>query len=304
MPSSILRSGRPRYGETAVKAVLASAAVISVLTTAGIIVALAIPTVEFFQEVAVSDFLLGTVWTPLFADAQFGVLPLVSATLVITIVALVVAVPLGLGAAAYLSEFASRRSRSVLKPVLELLAGVPTVVYGFFALTFVTPLLQDLWPGDNPPSTYNALSAGLVMGVMILPTVASMSEDAMAAVPRALRDGAYALGSSSATVTRKVVFPAALSGIVASIILGISRALGETMIVVIAAGSTARLTGDPRQGMQTLTSFIAQAASGDNQVGTTGYNTIFAVGSLLFVSTLLMNVVSIRLVRRFREVYE
>ena len=302
--ASLLSRTRPRYGEAVIKALLGAAAAISVLTTIGIIVALAIPTVEFFQDVALSDFLLGTVWTPLFADAQFGVLPLVSATMVITVIALCVAVPLGLGAAAYLSEFAGHRARAVLKPVLELLAGVPTVVYGFFALTFVTPLLRDLWPGDRPPSTYNALSAGLVMGVMILPTVASLSEDAMAAVPRALRDGAYALGASSATVTRKVVFPAALSGIVASVILGISRALGETMIVVVAAGSTARLTGDPREGMQTLTSFIAQAASGDNQVGTTGYNTIFAVGSLLFISTLLMNVLSIRLVRRFREVYE
>ena len=302
--ASLLSRARPRYGEVVIKWLLASAAAISVLTTVGIIVALAVPTVSFFQEVSIGDFLLGTVWTPLFADAHFGVLPLVSATLVITVIALVVAVPLGLGAAAYLSEFAGQRARTALKPILELLAGVPTVVYGFFALTFVTPLLRDLWPGDNPPSTYNALSAGLVMGVMILPTVASLSEDAMAAVPRTLRDGAYALGSSSATVTRKVVFPAALSGIVASIILGISRALGETMIVVVAAGSTARLTGDPREGMQTLTSFIAQAASGDNQVGTTGYNTIFAVGSLLFVSTLVMNILSIRLVRRFREVYE
>jgi phosphate transport system permease protein len=192
----------------------------------------------------------------------------------------------------------------VLKPVLELLAGVPTVVYGFFALTFVTPLLRALWPAGEPPATYNALSAGLVMGVMIVPTIASLSEDAMAAVPRALRDGAYALGATPATVTRTVVFPAAISGIVASVILGISRALGETMIVVIAAGSTARLTGDPRQGMQTLTSFVAQAASGDVQVGTTGYDTIFAVGSLLFLMTLVMNVLSIRLVRRYREVYE
>ncbi len=302
--AALLRRGRPRYGERVIQALLAGAAGISVLTTVGIIVALAVPTVAFFRDVSVAEFLFGTVWTPLFADAEFGVLPLVVATLVITVIALAVAVPLGLGAAAYLSEFASRRARSVLKPVLELLAGIPTVVYGFFALTFVTPLLRDLWPTDNPPSTYNALSAGLVMGIMILPTVASLSEDAMAAVPRTLRDGAYALGGSSATVTRKVVFPAALSGIVASVILGISRALGETMIVVVAAGSTARLTADPTEGMQTLTSFIAQAASGDNQVGTTGYNTIFAVGSLLFVSTLLMNVVSIRLVRRFREVYE
>ena len=302
--AALLRHGRPRYGERVVRGLLLAATAVSVLTTVGIVVALAIPTVGFFREVSIVDFLTGTTWSPLFADARFGVLPLVGATLVVTVIALLVAVPLGLGAAAYLSEFAGRRSRRVLKPVLELLAGVPTVVYGFFALTFVTPLLRAVWPGDTPPSTYNALSAGLVMGVMILPTVASLTEDAMSAVPRTLRDGAYALGSSPATVTRKVVFPAALSGIVAAMILGVSRALGETMIVVVAAGSTARLTADPREGMQTLTSFIAQAASGDVQVGTTGYNTIFAVGSLLFVSTLAMNAISIRMVRRFREVYE
>lgn len=302
--SSILRRARPRYGERVIEALLVVSALVSILTTVGIIVALLIPTVGFFREIPIQDFLLGTVWTPLFANGEFGVLPLVVATLVITVIALLIAVPLGLGAAAYLSEFASFRARRVLKPMLELLAGVPTVVYGFFALTFVTPLLRDLWPGDRPPSTFNALSAGLVMGIMIIPTIASLAEDAMSAVPRALRDGAYALGSTSSTVTRKVVFPAALSGIVAAIILGISRALGETMIVVIAAGSTSNLAFDPREGMQTMTSFIAQAASGDQQVGTLGYNTLFAVGTLLFVSTLLMNVLSIRLVRRFREVYE
>ena len=302
--TALLRRGRPRYGERVVRGVLLAATAVSVLTTVGIVVALAIPTVGFFRDVPVRDFLTGTTWSPLFADPHFGVLPLVGATVVITVIALLVAVPLGLGAAAYLSEFAGSRSRRVLKPVLELLAGVPTVVYGFFALTFVTPLLRAVWPGDDPPSTYNALSAGIVMGVMILPTVASLTEDAMSAVPRTLRDGAYALGSSPATVTRKVVFPAALSGIVAAIILGVSRALGETMIVVVAAGSTARLTADPREGMQTLTSFIAQAASGDVQVGSTGYDTIFAVGSLLFLATFVMNLLSIRMVRRFREVYE
>ena len=302
--SSILRRARPRYGERIIEGVLVASAALSVFTTVGIIVALLIPTVQFFRDVPIQDFLFGTVWTPLFAGGEFGVLPLVVATLLITVIALVIAVPLGLGAAAYLSEFASYRWRRILKPVLELLAGVPTVVYGFFALTFVTPLIRDLWPGDRPPSTFNALSAGLVMGIMIIPTVASLAEDAMTAVPRALRDGAYALGSTSSTVTRKVVFPAALSGIVAAIILGISRALGETMIDVVAAGSTANLSFDPRDGMQTMTSFIAQAASGDQQVGSLGYNTLFAVGSLLFVSTLLMNVLSIRLVRRFREVYE
>ncbi len=301
---SILRRARPGYGEKIIQGALAACAGLSVLTTVGIVVALSVPTIGFFRQVPISEFLLGTVWTPLFADKNFGVLPLVAGTLLITVIALVVAVPLGLGAAAYLSEFAADRSRKIFKPILELLAGVPTVVYGFFALTFLTPLMRDLWPGDEPPGTYNALSAGLVMGIMIIPTIASLSEDAMSAVPRTLRDGAYALGSTSATVTRNVVFPAALSGIVAAIILGISRALGETMIVVVAAGSTPRLGLDPREGSQTMTSFIAQAASGDQPVGTIGYDTIFAVGSLLFVSTLLMNILSIRLVRRFREVYE
>ncbi|HVE74583.1 MAG TPA: phosphate ABC transporter permease subunit PstC [Mycobacteriales bacterium] len=302
--ASILRRARPRYGEMVIKGLLATAASLSVLTTVGIIVALMVPTVEFFRTVGVAEFLFGTVWTPLFADQNFGVVPLVAGTLLITVIALTVSIPLGLGAAAYLSEFASTRARKVFKPILELLAGVPTVVYGFFALTFLTPMLRDVWPGDTPPSTFNALSAGLVMGIMIIPTIASLSEDAMSSVPQALRDGAYALGSTSATVTRKVVFPAALSGIAAAIILGISRALGETMIVVVAAGSTPRLTADAREGMQTMTSFIAQAASGDQQVGSIGYNTIFAVGSLLFLFTLLMNLLSIRLVRRFREVYE
>ena len=300
----ILRRGRPRVGEAAIQGLLAACAGLSVVTTAAIVVALLIPTIAFFRTVGIGEFLLGTIWTPLFADQRFGVLPLVTGTGLITGIALAVAVPLGLGAAAYLSEFAGRRARAVFKPALELLAGVPTVVYGFFALTFVTPLLRAIWPGSDPPSTYNALSAGLVMGVMIVPTIASLSEDAMSAVPRALRDGAYALGSTPATVTRKVVVPAALSGIAAAVLLGISRALGETMIVVVAAGSTPRLSLDPTDGMQTMTSFIAQAASGDQQVGSTGYNTLFAVGTLLFLFTLLMNVLSIRLVRRFREVYE
>lgn len=299
-----LRRARPRRGERVIQGLLGACAALSVLTTAGIVVALVVPTVGFFRSVGVGEFLLGTVWTPLFAEQRFGVLPLVAGTLLITVIALSLAVPLGLGAAAYLSELAGPRSRRVFKPVLELLAGVPTVVYGFFALTFVTPLLQDLWPAGDPPSTFNALSAGLVMGIMIVPTVASLSEDAMSAVPQALRDGAYALGSSSATVTRKVVFPAALSGIAAAVILGISRALGETMIVVVAAGSTPRLSLSPTEGMQTMTSFIAQAASGDQQVGSPGYNTLFAVGSLLFLMTLAMNVLSLSLVRRFRQVYE
>ncbi len=267
--------------------------------------ALAIPAIEFFRAVDLFDFLTGTNWSPLFADAHFGVLPLVVATLVTTFWALVVCIPFGLGAAIYLSEYAPDRARRVLKPVLEILAGIPTVVYGFFALVFVTPLLRDIWflPGD-PPSTFNALAAGLVMGVMILPTVASVSEDAMSAVPRGLREGAYALGATRMQVSTRVVVPAALSGIVASFVLGISRAVGETMIVLIAAGNQPNLTLDPTKPMQTMTAFIASAGIGDLPTGSIGYKTIFAVGATLFVMTFFMNLASARLVRRFREAYE
>ncbi|SEH10691.1 phosphate ABC transporter membrane protein 1, PhoT family (TC 3.A.1.7.1) [Thermoleophilum album] len=278
---------------------------LSVATTVGIVVALLIPTIEFFQTVDLFDFLTGTKWSPLFADAHFGVLPLVSGTLLTTFWALCICIPFGLGAAIYLSEYAPERARRILKPILEVLAGIPTVVYGFFALVFVTPLLQKIWflPG-NPPSTFNALSAGLVMGVMILPTVASISEDAMSAVPRGLREGAFALGATRLQVATRVVVPAALSGIVASFVLGISRAVGETMIVLIAAGNQPNLTIDPTKPVQTMTAFIAAAGIGDQPTGSIGYKTIFAVGTTLFVMTFLMNLVSARLVRRFREAYE
>ncbi len=295
---------RPRWGERAVKAVLLLCALVSVATTIGIVVALAEPTVEFFSEVSIGEFFTGRDWAPLFADARFGVLPLVTATIVVTVCALLVCMPIGLGAAIYMSEYASQRTRNTLKPIIEVLAGIPTVVYGFFALTFVTPLLQDLWFLGDPPEIFNALSAGLVMGVMILPTVASLAEDAMAAVPESLRAGALALGSSRFQVSTRVVVPAALSGIVAAFVLAISRAIGETMIVLIAAGGTPDLTFDPTKAMQTMTAFIAAAGFGDQPVGSTGYKTIFAVGATLFVATFAMNVISIRLVRRFREVYE
>jgi len=294
-----------RWGERFVVALLFVCGALSVATTVGIVVALAIPAIEFFRAVDLFDFLTGTNWSPLFADAHFGVLPLVVATLVTTFWALVVCIPFGLGAAIYLSEYAPDRARRVLKPVLEILAGIPTVVYGFFALVFVTPLLRDIWflPGD-PPSTFNALAAGLVMGVMILPTVASISEDAMSAVPRGLREGAYALGATRMQVSTRVVVPAALSGIVASFVLGISRAVGETMIVLIAAGNQPNLTLDPTKPMQTMTAFIASAGIGDLPTGSIGYKTIFAVGATLFVMTFFMNLASARLVRRFREAYE
>lgn len=222
----------------------------------------------------------------------------------VTLIALLVAVPLGLGAAVYLSEYANKRVRKIFKPLLEVLAGIPTVVYGFFALKAITPVLQSIWPAGDGPQIFNALAAGFVMGIMIIPTIASLAEDSMSAVPRALRDGAFALGSSRMQVSTRVVFPAALSGIVAAVVLGISRALGETMIVAIAAGGQPNLSFNPLEGMQTMTAFIAAAGIGDLPTGSTGYQTIFAVGALLFVMTLVMNLLSIRLVRKYREVYE
>jgi phosphate transport system permease protein len=298
-----IRKSSPRYGEKAVEGLLLLAAMLSVLTTIGIVASLFQGTLAFFRDVSVVDFLTGTVWTPLFANGSYGVLPILSGTLLITAIAMLVAIPLGLGAALYLSEYAGQRARRILKPVLEVLAGVPTVVYGFFALSFITPtVLQGLLGLEV--GIFNALAAGLVIGILIIPIVASLSEDALSAVPQAMRDGALALGATRTAVARKVVLPAAFSGVIASFVLGLSRAIGETMVAVIAAGSIAQLTADPREPMQTMTAFIAQAASGDQPTGSLGYNTLFAVGALLFVITLLVNVVSIRLVRRFREVYE
>lgn len=297
-----LRQTRSRAGEKVIRGILLAAAAVSVLTTVGIVLSVVIPTISFFSEIPVTDFLFGTVWTPLFANGQFGVLPLISGTIVITVIAVIVALPLGLGAAVYLSEYASDRSRRILKPTLELLAGIPTVVFGFFALEFVTQiLLVRIFPGID---IFNALSAGLVMGVMIIPTIASLSEDAMAAVPSGLRDGSYALGSTKRQTAVKVVIPAALSGIVAAFVLGISRAIGETMIVTIAAGLEPRLSLNPLQGMQTMTSYIAAAGSGDLSTGSIEYKSIFAVGFLLFLLTFIMNIISIRLVRRYRQVYQ
>jgi phosphate transport system permease protein len=296
-----LRPARRRLGEDVVKVVLAVCALISVATTAGIVIALFLPAFEFFQEVSIVDFLTGTNWSPLFEPASFGVLQLVSGTLNVTLIASLVAMPLGLGAAIYLSEYASPRARGVLKPALELLAGIPTIVFGYFALTFVTPLLRDI---GIHVDIFNTLSAGLVMGVMLMPTVASLSEDAMGAVPRDLRDGAYALGSTKVQVATRIVVPAAVSGIIASFVLAISRAVGETMIVLIAMGQQPNLTFDPREAAEAMTAFIAATGAGDVPTGSIEYKTIFAVGALLFVITLAMNVVAIRLVRKYREVYE
>ena len=284
-----------------VKLVLLACASVSVLTTIGIVVALAEPTIEFFQDISLGEFFTGTEWSPLIAPSSFGVLPLVVGTLSTTLWACVVAIPFGLGAAIYMSEYARPRSRRWLKPALEVLAGIPTVVYGYFALTAVTPFLQDIGIAVH---VFNALAAGLVMGVMILPTIASLSDDAMTAVPMSLREGAYGLGASKLQVSTRVVVPAALSGIVASFVLGISRAVGETMIVLIAAGQQAKLTLNPLESIETMTAYIAQVGIGDVPTGSVEYKTIFAVGATLFVATLVMNVISIRLVRKYREVYE
>jgi phosphate transport system permease protein len=275
-------------------------AALSVLTTAGIIAVLAIETYEFLREVSIVEFLTGTEWTPLFANQHFGVLPLVVGTMLVSAIAMVVALPMGLLAAVYLSEYAPNGLRRVVKPVLEILAGVPTVVYGYFALTFVTPLLQNFFP---TLSGFNALSPGLVMGLMILPLVSSLSEDAMRAVPRGLREGSYALGATRMQTALKVVVPAAFSGITAAFILAASRAIGETMIVAIAAGQQPRLTGNPFVPIETMTAYIVQVSLGDTPQGTIEYRTIFAVGMLLFVMTFVLNLVSTWLRERFREEY-
>ncbi|MCA1726823.1 MAG: phosphate ABC transporter permease subunit PstC [Actinobacteria bacterium] len=300
--SSILRRG-PRYGELIIRSVLFLAALLSVLTTVGIVASLLEGTLEFFGEVGVGEFLTGTEWSPSFTDPQFGVLPLVGGTLLITAIALIVAVPLGIGSAIYLSEYARPRTRKIFKPILELLAGIPTIVFGYFALTFFTPLvLRDLLGMEV--QIFNALSAGIIMGFMVLPTIASVSEDAMSAVPGSLREGAFGLGASKRQVSTRVVVPAALSGIAAAVILGISRAIGETMIVLVAAGQQPRLGIDPREAFETMTAFIAAQGKGDVPTGSIEYKTIFAVGTTLFLMTLAMNALSIRFVRKYRQVYE
>jgi phosphate transport system permease protein len=296
------RESRARhFRERAIKVVLAACAYVSVLTTFGIVFVLIFETVNFFREVSIVEFFTSTTWSAAFANPQFGILVLASGTLLTTLIAIAVALPVGLLAAIFLSEYASPALRRWLKPALEILAGVPTIVYGYFALTFVTPLLREtIFPNMT---IFNALSAGLVMGVMIIPTIASVSEDAIHAVPRSLREGAYALGATQRETATRIVLPAALSGIVAATILGISRAVGETMIVAVAAGNLAQLATNPLESVQTMTAFIVQVASGDTPTGSLTYNTIFAVGSTLFVMTLILNIVSYVFVRRFREAY-
>jgi phosphate transport system permease protein len=306
---SVARPGVPtlprkkiRWGEQFVHLILFIAAAISVLTTVGIVLSLVLPALDFFREVSPWDFLTGTQWSPLFLDAKFGAVPLVVGTLMISFWSSLVAFPLGLGVAIYLSEYAAPRATAFLKPILEILAAIPTVVLGYFALTFVTPFLRDQL--GLQVDIFNALSASLVLGVMLIPTVATLSEDAMAAVPRDLRDGGYALGADKLQVSTRIVVPAAISGIIAAFVLAFSRAVGETMIVLIAAGQLAQISFDPRETIETITAFIGATGNGDIPTGSIEYKTIFAVGFLLFVMTLIINLISIRLVRKYREVYE
>src|SRR5699024_2482677 len=273
---------------------------VSILTTIGIIFTLSSETIEFFKRVPFSDFFTGTVLKPLSQNPQFGVLPLVMGTVTSSVIALLVAAPVGLMSAIYLSQYASKRVRKILKPLLELLAGIPTIVYGFFAFTFVTPLLRQLIPSLEAT---NILSPGLVMGVMIIPMISSLSEDAMSVVPEAMREGALGLGATKLEVTRKVVIPAALSGIIASFVLGISRAIGETMIVTIASGSTKNFTFDVTQSMQTMTAYIVEVTGGDAATGSTLYYSLYAVAMTLFVFTLLMNILARKISQKFREEY-
>jgi phosphate transport system permease protein len=298
-----LRASRRRWGEAVIKALLILAAIISVLTTTGIVLSLLEETINFFQEVPVGDYLFGTNWAPLFNPPSYGVLPLVLGTFIVSLIGMVVAVPLGLGAAIYLSEYARPSVRKTVKPILELLAGVPTIVFGYFALTFFTPeILRGLF--GNEVQIFNGLSAGIIIGFLIIPTIASISEDAMSAVPASLREGAFGLGGSKLQVTLRVVFPAALSGIVASIVLGLSRAVGETMVVLIAAGQQPQWGLNVFNPMETMTAFIGATGKGDISTGSIEYKTIFAVGMTLFLITLVMNLFSIRFVRKYRQVYE
>ncbi|MFZ5652722.1 MAG: phosphate ABC transporter permease subunit PstC [Bacillota bacterium] len=296
-----LKKNRRNYStEKAIQLVLFVCALISVFTTVAIVVTLIVETLSFFKEVSVKEFLLGDKWTPLLEPQHFGVLPLLSGTLLVTVISGIVAIPLGLASAVYLSEFAPERVRKTVKPVLEVLAGVPTVVYGYFALTFVTPVIRTYLPETD---FFNALSASIVLGIMLLPMVSSLSEDAMVAVPQSIREAGFALGSTRFEVAARIVLPAAFSGIVASFILALSRAVGETMIVALAAGASPKITLNPLESIQTMTGYIVQVSLGDTPYGTVEYKTIFAVGMGLFVITLIMNILSQTLVKRYREVY-
>ncbi len=293
---------RPRrWGEEGIRGLMLLCAFVSVLTTLGIILTLSAETWGFLRQVPLGEFLFGTRWSPLLAPRSYGVLPLVGGTFLIVLGSALIAIPVGLGSAIYLSEYASDRVRRIVKPVLEILAGIPTVVYGYFALTSVTPLLRLIIPDTQ---IFNAASAAIVVGIMILPLVASLCDDALAAVPNSLRQAGHALGATRLEVSTQIVVPGALSGILAAFVLAASRAFGETMAVTLAAGATPNLTWNPLESIQTMTAYIVQVSLGDTPAGGIEYQTIFAVGALLFVITLGMNVLSHRIMKRYREVYE
>lgn len=296
-----MRSSRPRYLENSLQVTFFLCAAISTVTTAAVIVVLASETYTFLQTVPLTDFLFGTEWTPLLHPKSYGLLPLLAGTTLIVIGASLVAIPIGVAVAIYLSEYASKRARSVLKPVLEVLAGIPTVVYGFFALTFVTPMLKIVLPQTH---IFNAASGAIVVGIMVLPMVASLCDDALRAVPQSLREGAYSLGATSLEVTTRVVVPAGLSGIFAAFVLAVSRAIGETMAVTLAAGATPNLTLNPLESIQTMTAYIVQVSLGDTPSGTLAYQTLFAVAAVLFTITLVLNVLANMVMKRYQEVYE
>jgi phosphate transport system permease protein len=303
-PSRPLVAASPRRGERVIHGLLALCAVISVVTTTAIVISLLTPTVGFFGDVSFGDFFSGETWAPTGNPASFGVLGVVMGTLSTTLWGLLFAIPIGLCSAVYLSEYAKPSVRRVIKPILEILAGIPTVAFGVFAVTFLSPEIQDIVPSFVKTPPFAAGIAGLAIGLLIVPIIASISDDAMRAVPGGLREGAAALGATKLKVSTRVIFPAAISGITASIVLAASRAVGETMVVLLAAGATPNETFDPGASVLTMTAFIGRTATGDIATGTIAYDTIFAVGSLLFVMTLVMNLFAIRLVRRFREVYE
>ena len=276
-------------------------ALLSVVTTAAVIVILAVETISFFGEVSPTDFLFGTRWTPLLEPKHYGILPLLSGTFLIVVGSSLVALPIGVACAVYLSEYAGERTRSVVKPVLEVLAGIPTVVYGYFALTTVTPVLRTIFPDTQ---IFNAASAAIVVGIMVLPMVASLCDDALRSVPDSLRQGAYSLGATSFEVSARVVIPAALSGIFAAFVLAVSRAIGETMAVTLAAGATPNLTLNPLESIQTMTAYIVQVSLGDTPAGELTYKTLFAVASVLFILTLVLNLIASRVMSKYQEVYE
>ena len=299
--TSSLSPAQTRFGEGLLEKLFFFCALLSVLTTVSVIGILAFETYNFFQKVPMLDFLTGTRWTPLLEPKHYGILPLISGTVLIVLGAALVALPVGVASAVYLSEYASERTRNIIKPVLEILAGIPTVIYGFFALTFVTPLLSTIFPSI---SVFNAASGSIVVGIMVLPMVASLCDDALRSVPDALRQGAYSLGATSFEVSTRIVIPAGLSGIFASFVLAISRAIGETMAVTLAAGATPNLTMNPLESIQTMTAYIVQVSLGDTPSGTITYETLFAVAAVLFASTFVLNLGGTWIMRRYQEVYE